>query len=118
MSDILSNLKAEHGYTEESDAVRWLAEVLEGYSVDERRLFLRFVTGSVGLPVGGLAGLDPPFSVVRRDVSTDRLCADETLPSSNTCMHILKLPCYSSRDVLQSRLMTALRDGQSSFHLS
>ena len=35
-----------------------------------------------------------------------------------TCMNYLKLPPYSSAFILETRLFTAMREGQGSFHLS
>ena len=50
-----------------------------------------------------------------------RACAglipDEQLPSCNTCVHFLKLPAYSTSEVLRDRLMYAIREGQNYFAL-
>jgi E3 ubiquitin-protein ligase TRIP12 len=35
-----------------------------------------------------------------------------------TCANYLKLPNYSSAEVLQTQLLTAVTEGQGSFHLS
>lgn len=44
--------------------------------------------------------------------------ADGDLPSVMTCANYLKLPPYSSKEVLKERLMFAIREGQGSFDLS
>jgi E3 ubiquitin-protein ligase TRIP12 len=60
--------------------------------------------------------LTPPFTVVRKE-SADHP-ADAVLPSVMTCQNYLKLPAYSSRQILESKLRLAFEEGQGSFHLS
>lgn len=43
---------------------------------------------------------------------------DMYLPSVMTCVNYLKLPDYSSIEVMREKLMRAMSDGQLSFHLS
>ena len=43
---------------------------------------------------------------------------DDYLPSVMTCVNYLKLPDYSSLDVLRERLTVAIKEGQGAFHLS
>lgn len=64
----------------------------------------------------GFAKLTPPFTVVRKE-SADHP-ADHVLPSVMTCQNYLKLPAYSTRDILADKLRLAIREGQGSFHLS
>jgi len=44
--------------------------------------------------------------------------ADDFLPSVMTCVNYLKLPDYSSIDVMKNKLSLAIREGQLAFHLS
>jgi E3 ubiquitin-protein ligase TRIP12 len=87
-------------------------------SEGQRRLFLRFLTGNPTLPAGGLQGLKPAISVVRRESETSGVSSDSYLPSVMTCVNYLKLPPYSSREVLEQKLNVAIRQGQAAFHLS
>lgn len=43
---------------------------------------------------------------------------DECLPTVNTCFHYLKLPDYSTREVLEEKLLVAIHEGQGCFMLS
>ena len=43
---------------------------------------------------------------------------DGDLPSVMTCANYIKLPPYSSKAVMQERLLFAIREGQCSFDLS
>jgi hypothetical protein len=93
-------------------------QVLQDMSEPQRRLFLRFLTGNPTLPAGGLHGLKPPITVVRRESDNSSISSDEYLPSVMTCVNYLKLPPYSSREVLAAKLHAAMSQGQAAFHLS
>ncbi|EWM23921.1 ubiquitin-protein ligase, partial [Nannochloropsis gaditana] len=121
--EILEALACDHGYTRGSQAVRWLVEILAEMTLEEERHFLMFVTGSPGLPVGGLMGCCPRLTVVKKVAegharALGQAGVDAMLPSASTCTNYLKLPDYSSRAVMRERLLLSLRHGQHSFHLS
>lgn len=44
--------------------------------------------------------------------------SDAYLPSVMTCANYLKLPDYSSKEVMRERLLTAINEGQGAFLLS
>ncbi|XP_053315774.1 E3 ubiquitin-protein ligase TRIP12 isoform X2 [Spea bombifrons] len=109
--------RPDHGYTHDSRAVKFLFEILSSFDSEQQRLFLQFVTGSPRLPVGGFRSLNPPLTIVRKTFeSTEN--PDEFLPSVMTCVNYLKLPDYSSIDIMREKLLIAAREGQQSFHLS
>ena len=140
--------RCDHGYTHESQAVQYLFEIMCSFDADEQRRFLQFVTGSPRLPVGGLRALVPPLTIVRKTsgaadstpvpqhsasaiispaaaaaastatATAARHIAETYLPSVMTCVNYLKLPDYSSVELMRSKLMSAMMDGQLSFHLS
>ena len=43
---------------------------------------------------------------------------DDFLPSVMTCVNYLKLPDYTSLEIMSERIATAVRDGRLSFMLS
>ncbi|XP_069474400.1 E3 ubiquitin-protein ligase TRIP12 isoform X2 [Ambystoma mexicanum] len=109
--------RPDHGYTHDSRAVKFLFEILSSFDSEQQRLFLQFVTGSPRLPVGGFRSLNPPLTIVRKTFeSTEN--PDEFLPSVMTCVNYLKLPDYSSIEIMREKLLIAAREGQQSFHLS
>ncbi|KAI0042289.1 hypothetical protein FA95DRAFT_1500247 [Auriscalpium vulgare] len=110
-------LKADHGFNVESRAIRSLIEIMSEYDAPTRRDYLQFLTGSPKLPIGGFRGLNPSLTVVRKPHEAP-LSADDYLPSVMTCVNYLKLPEYSSKDVMRSKLSTAMKEGVGSFHLS
>lgn len=126
--------RPDHGYTADSRAIRFLFEVLSSYDREEQRMFVQFLTGSPRLPVGGkmtgtlfpfakcrlVAGfkaLSPPLTVVRKTLEPN-MNPDDFLPSVMTCVNYLKLPDYSSIEVMREKLRLAASEGQHSFYLS
>lgn len=116
-STLSTAIKPDHGFTAESPAFQNLLSLLSSFDRIERRVFLQWLTGSPKLPIGGFGALQPPLTVVRRPHESP-LCPDDYLPSVMTCVNYLKLPSYSSGDILQMRIRKAMHEGGHSFHLS
>jgi len=133
---LTDSIRADHGFNMDSKSVKNLLQVMSELSPAEHREFLQFVTGSPKLPIGGqirliyfrlICGTDfqsigfkaltPLFTVVCKP-SEPPLTSDDYLPSVMTCVNYLKLPDYSSLEVLRSRLKVAIKEGQGAFHLS
>lgn len=107
----------DHGYTITSHAVQFLFEVLCEMTPQEQRRFVLFVTGSPNLPVGGLRSLHPPLTIVRKTGSSG-VAEEEYLPSVMTCTNYLKLPDYSTLELMRRKIHFAIQNGQGSFHMS
>ena len=58
-----------------------------------------------------------PLTIVRKMAEANDN-SDDFLPSVMTCVNYLKLPDYSSIDVMRDKLSLAIREGQLAFHLS
>lgn len=65
----------------------------------------------------GFKSLSPALTIVRR-IFEDNDNPDHYLPSVMTCVNYLKLPDYSSIDIMRKKLQLAASEGQHSFHLS
>jgi E3 ubiquitin-protein ligase TRIP12 len=109
--------RADHGFTQDSHAIKFFYDILSQYDQEEQRLFLQFVTGTPRLPTGGFKTLTPPLTIVRKKVDGNQN-PDEYLPSVMTCVNYLKIPEYSSREVMKAKLKLAASEGSMSFHLS
>ncbi|EFN57786.1 hypothetical protein CHLNCDRAFT_21324 [Chlorella variabilis] len=96
--------KYEGGYSAEHQEVRWFWEVLHSLSLEQKRAFLMFTTGSDRAPVGGLGKL--PLLIQRAGPDSDNL------PTSHTCFNSLLLPEYASKDRLRAKLLTAVENAQ------
>ncbi|KAL6714408.1 Ubiquitin fusion degradation protein 4 [Lecanora helva] len=114
---LLDSIKADHGYNMDSRSVRNLLQIMSELSSSQRRDFLQFVTGSPKLPIGGFKSLNPMFTVVCKP-SEPPYESDDFLISVMTCANYVKLPDYTSVEVLRKKLLTAIEEGQGAFHLS
>ncbi|XP_023647938.1 E3 ubiquitin-protein ligase HECTD1 isoform X9 [Paramormyrops kingsleyae] len=109
--DVVNYTEPKLGYTRDSPGFLRFVRVLCGMSSDERKAFLQFTTGCSTLPPGGLANLHPRLTIVRKVDATDA-----SYPSVNTCVHYLKLPEYSSEEIMRERLLAATME--KGFHLN
>ena len=114
---LMDSCKTDHGFTHESIQIKYLFEILSSYNADEQRKFLQFITGSPRLPYGGLRSLTPPLTIVRKTLEPGQN-PDHFLPSVMTCVNYLKLPEYSSCEIMREKLRISGEEGRNSFHLS
>ncbi|KAF8948165.1 Ubiquitin fusion degradation protein 4 [Haplosporangium gracile] len=114
---LVDTVKADHGFRSESRAFKNLLRAMSELDKEERRQFLQFITGSPKLPIGGFKDLHPAFTVVCKPFEAP-LKADDYLPSVMTCANYLKMPDYSTKEVMMAKFKTAYEEGQGSFHLS
>lgn len=77
---LMDSIKADHGFNLDSRSVRNLLETMSKFTLQQRRDFLQFVTGSPKLPIGGkfktaLWSLDllRPFFVTEPNVCSYRI---------------------------------------------
>ncbi|KAF3434701.1 hypothetical protein FNV43_RR21786 [Rhamnella rubrinervis] len=125
---LADHIKFDHGYTAKSPAIVNLLEIMGEFSPEQQRAFCQFVTGAPRLPPGGLAVLNPKLTIVRKLSSTAVTAAangtgpsesaDDDLPSVMTCANYLKLPPYSTKEMMFKKLLYAISEGQGSFDLS
>ena len=59
----------------------------------------------------GFRGLHPQLTVVRKPAEAG-FKSDDYLPRVMTCANYLKLPDYSSKEVLREKLMIAMSEGK------
>ncbi|KAF8088217.1 hypothetical protein N665_0549s0027 [Sinapis alba] len=124
---LVEHIKFDHGYTAKSPAIINLLEIMGELTADQQRAFCQFVTGAPRLPPGGLSVLNPKLTIVRKHSSTSSAAAngtgasetaDDDLPSVMTCANYLKLPPYSTKEIMYKKLLYAINEGQGSFDLS
>ncbi|CAL5097213.1 unnamed protein product [Urochloa decumbens] len=115
LKNLENHMEFEHGYDISSPSIITFLEILREFGREEQRAFIQFTTGAPQLPLGGLASLDPRLTVVRKQCDGN---VDDELPSVNTCRHFIKLPPYSSKEIMRKKLKYAITEGLGSFHLS
>ncbi|KAH7312186.1 hypothetical protein B0I35DRAFT_356829 [Stachybotrys elegans] len=114
---LMDSIKADHGYNMDSHSVKNLLQTMSEFTPTQRRDFLQFTTGSPKLPIGGFKSLTPMFTVVCKP-SEHPYTSDDYLPSVMTCVNYLKLPDYTTIEIMRKQLFTAIKEGQGAFHLS
>ncbi|KAL5066522.1 hypothetical protein RYX36_028259 [Vicia faba] len=125
---LTDHIKFDHGFTAKSPAIVNLLTIMGEFTPEQQRAFCQFVTGAPRLPPGGLAVLNPKLTIVRKLSSTavntssngnvHSESADDDLPSVMTCANYLKLPPYSTKEIMYKKLLYAISEGQGSFDLS
>lgn len=115
--ELAKNIEPDHGFHRKSPQylhfIRYIAE-LEAH---QRPEFLKFLTGSKRLPIGGFKNLSPHLTVVLKKEGLGQ-SPDAILPSVMACQNYVKIPLYSSYEVFQSRFNLAVKEGQQNFSLS
>ncbi|KAK8367895.1 hypothetical protein V6Z11_A01G003200 [Gossypium hirsutum] len=114
---LADHIKFDHGYTAKSPVIINLLKIMGEFTPDQQRAFCQFVTGAPRLPPGGLAVLNPKLTIVKKHSSPSE-SVDDDLPSVMTCANYLKLPPYSTKEILYKKLLYAISEGQGSFDLS
>ncbi|XP_051573978.1 E3 ubiquitin-protein ligase HACE1-like isoform X1 [Myxocyprinus asiaticus] len=104
------NTEYTSGYDLQETAIQWFWEVVENITQEERVLLLQFVTGSSRVPHGGFAFLMGGSGLQKFTIAAVPYTSN-LLPTSSTCINMLKLPEYPSKDVLRDRLLVALHCG-------
>jgi E3 ubiquitin-protein ligase HERC1 len=89
---------------EHSPVMGYFWQVLKGLTPSLRARFLAWAWGQSQLPDPS----SPHFRPIRLMLLQDR--DDRTLPTSATCFFLVRLPAYSSRQVLHTQLLFAIEN--------
>ncbi|CXI44047.1 ubiquitin-protein ligase, putative [Plasmodium berghei] len=110
VNDLRNNIIYSGGYNENSKTIINLFEILNNFTSNEKSLFLMFVTSCSRSPLLGFQELYPKFCI-------SRITDNTRLPTSSTCVNLLKLPDYETKEILYKNLITAI-NGTQGFDLS
>jgi ubiquitin-protein ligase E3 A len=96
----------EGGFPADGSSRVWPMPDLRGAMrcADEKKKFLKFVSGSDRAPINGLASMT--FVISKNGDDSDRL------PTAHTCFNHLLLPNYATRDKLKNRLKLAITQSE------
>lgn len=101
-----SHEKDFNEYSAKMTKIFW--NVMESFSIDERIAFIRFTSGSNGLPATGLRWQDDlKVKIISKEES---LRTKKVLPESHTCFSSVDIFYYESEEQL-AKLRTAIQDG-------
>lgn len=90
---------------EEHPTIKLFWKVMAGFTDAQRRDVLKYVSSTPRAPLLGFSALRPKFSI--RDGGTD----EDRLPSTSTCVNLLKLPRYTTETTLREKLLYAVQSG-------
>jgi len=105
--DMKTNTRYSGGYTSFDRNVNRFWNVVSSFNDKQQADLLRFVTSCERPPPLGFSCMNPPFTIQRVGILKD----GDKLPSASTCFNILKLPTYSSQNILRDRLLYAIKSG-------
>ncbi|EGR33486.1 ubiquitin protein ligase, putative [Ichthyophthirius multifiliis] len=106
VEDLKQNTKYQ-GYNQYDLIIIFFWECLNEFSELEKEKFLHFVTSCSRPPTLGFKQLNPPFCICK-SIDDWNPQHPEKLPSSSTCMNILKLPDYQDKSTLKIKLFEAI----------
>ncbi|KAF3939782.1 hypothetical protein ABW19_dt0200050 [Dactylella cylindrospora] len=90
---------------QEHPTIEMFWRVMKRLNENDKRAVLKFVTSVSRAPLLGFSALNPRFSI--RDAGGD----SNRLPSTSTCVNLLKLPRYSSDAIMEEKLLYAANAG-------
>lgn len=95
----------------EHPSIQLFWKVMQELEDVDKKKVLKFVTSTPRAPLLGFGNLNPRFSI--RDSGGDQT----RLPSTSTCVNLLKLPIYRDERTLRERLLYSVNSG-AGFNLS
>ncbi|XP_048196495.1 ubiquitin-protein ligase E3C [Perognathus longimembris pacificus] len=102
LEDLKSFTNYSGGYSAEHPVIKIFWRVVEGFTDEEKRKLLKFVTSCSRPPLLGFKELYPAFCIHNGGSDLERL------PTASTCMNLLKLPEFYDEALLRSKLLYAI----------
>ncbi|CAK1546181.1 unnamed protein product [Leptosia nina] len=98
-----SNCEYKNGYSVTDHQIRWFWEVFHELSLEDKKKFLLFLTGSDRVPIQGMKDI----KIFIQPVADDRF-----FPVAHTCFNLLDLPRYKTKERLKYYLVQAIQQTQ------
>ncbi|XP_073327615.1 probable E3 ubiquitin-protein ligase HERC4 [Pagrus major] len=98
------NTSYEGEYHAGHPTIQMFWEVFDELNEDQKKAFLWFVTGFERVPILGIANV----KMTVRIVEVQDLSYDQFYPQTHTCFSTLELPLYSTKEIMQTKLIEAL----------
>ncbi|XP_016016446.2 ubiquitin-protein ligase E3C isoform X5 [Rousettus aegyptiacus] len=102
LEDLRSFTNYSGGYSADHPVIKVFWRVVEGFTDEEKRKLLKFVTSCSRPPLLGFKELYPAFCIHHGGSDLERL------PTASTCMNLLKLPEFRDEALLRSKLLYAI----------
>ncbi|CAH2991766.1 unnamed protein product [Chilo suppressalis] len=98
-----NNCEYKNGYTTSDQQVRWFWEVFHELSLEDKKKFLLFLTGSDRVPIQGMRDIK---------IRIQPVADDRYFPVAHTCFNLLDLPKYKTKERLKYYLLQAIQQTQ------
>ena len=99
-----------YGYHATQPYIQDFWDIVNSFSNTERANLLQFITSCSRPPLNGFRDLQPPLCI--HEVNDDT-----RLPTAATCMNLLKLPRYPTKEILREKLSLSI-NSKAGFELS
>ena len=111
VSNLKEAMQYAGGYHPSQPIIVWFWEVIEDLLPDQQRQFLRFMTSCSRQPLLGFRALEPLPCIQQIRVPEGTPSNNVPLPTSSTCMNLLKLPNYRDKALLRMKVIAAIEAG-------
>ncbi|XP_013200731.1 probable E3 ubiquitin-protein ligase HERC4 [Amyelois transitella] len=98
-----SNCEYKNGFSSSDPQVRWFWEVFHELSIEDKKKFLLFLTGSDRVPIQGMRDIK---------IRIQPVADDRYFPVAHTCFNLLDLPRYKTKERLKYHLLQAIQQTQ------
>lgn len=110
LEDLRKHTNYSGGYADDHPAIKCFWKVVDEFNDTQRRQLLKFVTSCSRPPLLGFKNLHPPFCIHFAG-------REDRLPTSSTCMNLLKLPEFIEKETMKQKLLYAV-ESEVGFELS
>jgi len=109
LNDLKANIEYKGGYSERSQQIQWLFQVLESCGDELITKFVQFVTGSSRIPVQGFSHLQGMNGIQKFNIQAVNDSSNK-LPTAHTCFNQLDLPRYETFEQLEKMIKIAITE--------
>ncbi|XP_065063407.1 probable E3 ubiquitin-protein ligase HERC4 [Rhopilema esculentum] len=111
---IKENAVYADGYHEMDPVIINFWDVLRDFSLDLKKKFLEFLTGSNKIPIKGMKSVEIKIAKAILENGQDE---QRLLPVAHTCFNLLKLPRYKNKTIMEERITFAVSNCSKGFGL-
>ncbi|CAH0763694.1 unnamed protein product [Diatraea saccharalis] len=98
-----NNCEYKDGYSANDQEIRWFWEVFHELTLEDKKKFLLFLTGSDRVPIQGMKDIK---------IRIQPVADDRYFPVAHTCFNLLDLPRYKTKERLKYYLLQAIQQTQ------
>lgn len=102
--ELEKNSEYKNEYDENHPAIKKFWKVFHSLTLEQKKKFLLFLTGSDRIPILGMKAVKITFQPMH--------VTDDHLPVAHTCFNILDLPHYTTEEALRTKLLQAIEHTQ------